>query len=125
MNLYLIALFVHIVGALLLAALLAIEGFTLRTGATAASLNRVLGPITLVMILIPGFYMAFQTGWRAWTAIGLVGYAVIAALGAYTGISLMRGHMTAGAATVSWLVRAGLTLGIVFDMVVKPGAGVS
>ena len=125
MNLYLLALFVHIVGALLLAALLAIEGFTLRTGATAPSLNRVLGPITLAMILIPGSYIAFQTGWRMWMALGLAGYAVIAAVGAYTGISLVRGHMTTGAATLSWLVRSGLTVGIVFDMVVKPGAGVS
>jgi hypothetical protein len=119
MSLYSIALFVHIVGAMLLIVLLALEGFTLRTGA-AARLNRVLGPIALVAILVPGFYMAAQIGWHAWTAVGLASYALIAAGGAYTGISVMRGRMSPAAATVSWLVRTGIATGVVFDMTVKP-----
>ena len=120
MNLYSIALFVHIGGAMLLIALLAVEGVSLRSGAAAARLNRVLGPITLVAILVPGFYLAAQIGWQAWTAVGLVAYALIAAAGAYTGISVMRGRMSRATATISWLVRTGIATGVVFDMTVKP-----
>jgi hypothetical protein len=122
MSLYAIALFVHIVGAMLLIVLLALEGFTLPSGQGAPRLNRILGPISLVALLVPGFYMAAQTGWRAWTAVGLASYAVIAGLGAYTGIMTPRGRMSAGAAAISWLVRVGIALGVVFDMTVKPEA---
>lgn len=120
MSLYPIALFVHIVGAMLLIALLALEGFTLSSGMVAARLNRILGPVSLVAILIPGFYMSAQMGWHAWTAVGLAAYALIAAGGAYTGISVARGRMSRATATVSWLVRAGIATGVVFDMTVKP-----
>lgn len=120
MTLYSVALFVHIVGAMLLIALLTLEGFTLRSGVAGAQLNRVLGPISLVAILVPGFYMASQTGWHAWTAVGLGAYALIAAGGAYTGVSVMRGRMSRPAAAVSWLVRTGIAIGVVFDMTVKP-----
>lgn len=120
MNLYSIALFVHIAGAMLLIVLLALEGFSLRSGVAAAQLNRVLGPISLVAILVPGFYLASQIGWFAWTAIGLAAYALIAAGGAYTGISVLRGRMSRATATVSWLVRTGIATGVVFDMTVKP-----
>ena len=120
MSLYAIALFVHIVGAMLLIVLLALEGFTLRTGMAAARLNRVVGPISLVAILVPGFYMASQIGWQAWTAVGLAAYALIAAGGIYTGVSLVRGRMSRATATVSWLIRTGIATGVVFDMTVKP-----
>jgi hypothetical protein len=119
-NLYATALFVHIVGAMLVAVLLALEGATLKRGAAAARLNRTLGPVSLVAILVPGFYMAAQIGWRPWTAVGLVSYALIASLGAYTGIAVLRGRMSAAAATVSWLARTGLVVGVVFDMTIKP-----
>jgi hypothetical protein len=119
-SLYSIALFVHIVGAMLLAVLLALEGFTLRSGATAARLNRALGPVTLVAILVPGFYMAAQIGWQPWTAVGLAAYVLIAAAGAYTGISVLRGRMSASMAAVSWLFRTALAVAVVFDMTVKP-----
>jgi hypothetical protein len=120
MSLYSIALFVHIVGALALFALLAIEGVSLRAGISPRGIQQVLGPISAASIVIPGFYMAFQIGWQGWVAVGLVSYAAIAALGAYTGINLMRGRMSAGSATVSWLARVGIALGVVFDMTVKP-----
>ena len=48
-------------------------------------------------------------------------YVLIAAVGAYTGISVMRGRMSASAAAISWLARTGIALGVVFDMTVKPG----
>jgi len=120
MSLYSIALFVHIVGAMLLMVLLALEGFTLRRGMAATRLNRVLGPISLVAILVPGFYMAAQIGWRPWTAVGLAAYAIIAVAGAYTGVNVSRGRMSVTAATVSWLARTGVALAVVFDMTVKP-----
>jgi hypothetical protein len=120
MTLYSIALFVHIVGALSLFALLAVEGVSLRTGIPAGAALRILGPISLVSIVVPGFYLASQVGWHGWVAVGLVSYAVIAVLGTYTGISFMRGRMDVSAAMVSWLARVGVALGVVFDMTVKP-----
>jgi hypothetical protein len=120
MTLYSIALFLHIVGALSLFALLAIEGVSVRAGTPAGVAVRILGPISLVTIVVPGFYLASQVGWQGWVAVGLVSYVVIAALGAYTGISFMRGRMDASTAMVSWLARVGIALGVVFDMTVKP-----
>jgi hypothetical protein len=126
MTLYAIALFVHIVGALALFALLTIEGVSLRAGIPAGFVQRILGPITALLILVPGFYMVLTSaGWRGWAEVGLVSYVVIAVLGAYTGISVMRGRISAGAATVSWLARVGIALGVVFDMTVKPDVAVA
>src|SRR2546427_2031885 len=106
MSWYSIALFVHIVGALLLFGLLTLEGFTLRTGTTAARLNRVLGPISALAILVPGIYMVVvAAGWTGWAAAGLVTYVLIARIGAYTGISVLPGRMSPRAAPVSWLGR--------------------
>lgn len=121
MNLYAIALFAHIVGALVLFALLSAEGVGLRFRVPSASLNRILGPISALLILVPGFYMmATQWGFRGWIATGITTYVLIAVLGAFTGISVMRGRMTVQAAAVSWAIRVGLALGVVFDMTVKP-----
>jgi hypothetical protein len=125
MNLYSIALFVHIVGALLLFVLLTIEGVGLRAGFATAQLNRILGPISALAILIPGFYMASQLGWKPWVAVGLTSWVLIAVGGAFTGISVMRGRMGSRTATISWLVRIGMALGVVFDMAVKPDAVVA
>jgi hypothetical protein len=123
MSLYAIALFVHIVGALLLFVLLTIEGVGLRLGIVAAPINRVLGPISAVAILFPGLYMtATQWGWKGWIAVSIATWVLIAAGGAITGISVMRGRMDMRTATISWLVRIGMALAVVFDMTVKPEA---
>jgi hypothetical protein len=123
MNPYSIALFVHIVGALLLFVLLTIEGAGLRAGFATAQVNRILGPISALAILIPGIYMvATQVGWKPWVAVSITSWVLIAAGGAYTGISVMRGRMATRTATISWLVRIGMALGVVFDMTVKPDA---
>ena len=123
MDPYSIALFVHIVGALLLFVLLTIEGVGLRAGFATAQVNRILGPISALAILIPGIYMvATQVGWKPWIAVSITSWVLIAAGGAYTGISLMRGRMATRTATISWLVRIGMALGVVFDMTVKPDA---
>lgn len=120
MNLYSIALFVHIVGAISLFALLAVEGASFWAGFSARMVQQALGPVTLLLIVVPGFYMAAQIGWHGWVAVGLVSYAVIAVLGAGTGVGLMRGSMSVRAATLSWLARVGIALGVVFDMTLKP-----
>jgi phosphatidylserine synthase len=120
-NLYSIALFAHIVGAILVFVLLTIEGLGLRIGFDYAQLNRVLGPVSAVLILVPGLYMmAAQWGWAGWIVTGIATYALIAGVGAYTGISVMRGRINRRLAVVSWLVRIGMALAVAFVMTVKP-----
>ena len=126
MDLYSIALFAHIVGALLLFVILTVEGAGLRVGFSTAQINRVLGPISALAILVPGLYMMkAQWGFAGWVAVGITTYVLIAAAGAFTGISVMRGRMDARAAQVSWLLRVGMAAGVVFDMTVKPDLLVS
>lgn len=121
MSIYSIALFAHIVGALLIFVLLTIEGLGLRFGFPYAQLNQVLGPISAALILIPGLYMmATQWGWAGWIVTGITAWVVIAVLGAYTGIGVARGRISVRTAAVTWLARVGLALGVVFDMTVKP-----
>src|SRR5438309_966081 len=126
MSLYAIALFIHIVGALLLFVLLTIEAVGLRAGIAAAPINRVLGPISALAVLVPGFYMvATQWGWKGWIGVGITSWVLIAVGGAFTGIGVMRGRMSTRLATNSWLVRVGMALGVVFDMTIKPDVGVA
>lgn len=126
MNLYSIALFVHITGAVLIFVLLTVEGVGYRVGYSSAALNRVLGPISALMIFVPGIYMAVtQTGWQPWVVLGLASYLLIASLGAFTGIRVMRGEMSVRTATLSWLARVGIAAGVLFDMTVKPDVVVS
>ena len=126
MNLYSVALFAHIVGAILVFVLLTIEGLGLRFGFDYAQLNRVLGPVSALLILVPGLYMmAAQWGWAGWIVTGIASYAVIAGVGAYTGISVMRGRMNRRTAAASWLVRIGMALGVAFVMTVKPSLLIS
>lgn len=121
MSLYAIALFAHIVGAVLVFVLLTIEGLGLRFGFPYARFNQVLGPISAALILVPGLYMmATQWGWAGWVVTGIAAWLVIAVLGAYTGIAVIRGSMSASTATVTWLARIGLALGVLFDMTLKP-----
>ena len=121
MTLYSIALFAHIVGAILVFVLLTIEGLGLRLGFDYAQLNRVLGPVSALLILGPGVYMmAAQWGWAGWIVTGIASYVLIAGAGAYTGIGVMRGRLNRRAATLSWLVRIGMALGVAFVMTVKP-----
>jgi hypothetical protein len=125
-NLYSIALFAHILGAILVFVLLTIEGLGLRLGFDYAQLNRVLGPTSALLILVPGLYMmAAQWGWAGWILTGIAAYVVIAGAGAYTGISVMRGRMNRRIAVLSWLVRIGMALGVAFVMTVKPSLALS
>src|SRR5216683_6244288 len=118
--LYSIALFFHIVGALLLFVLLTIEGVGLRQGFMAARLNRVLGPISALAILVPGLYMSASQVARGWVVVGITASLLIAVGGAATGIGLLAGRLTTRAAAASWSIRVGIALGVVFIMTVKP-----
>jgi hypothetical protein len=120
MSLYSIALFFHIVGALLVFILLTVEGVALRQGFMAARLNRVLGPISALAILLPGLYMtASQWGWKGWIVVGVAAWVLIAVAGAATGIGLLAGRLNARTAAASWSIRVGMALGVVFIMTVK------
>lgn len=126
MDLYSVALFFHVVGALLLIALLTIEGVSLKLGTDSSRLNRVLGPISAVLILFPGLYMvATRAGWTAWVVVGIVSWASITVLGAATGVTLMTGRLSRHAAAISWSTRVGIVLGVVFIMTTKPGLAIS
>jgi hypothetical protein len=126
MSLYSLALFLHIVGALALFALLTIEGLSLRQGTRPPRISRMLGPISGLLVLVPGLYMsATSWGWQGWILVSLVSWLLLAAGGAFTGIQLMRGRLDRQTATVSWLVRVGMALGVVFVMTVKPAAVVA
>lgn len=151
MNLYSIALFLHVVGALLLFTTLSLEGIGLRLIRRAATvqqakdstgiagLNRAIGPASALGILVPGLYMTATTwGWIPWILVGFAGWLVIGVLGAVNGIRLAAIGRAAAAAgdrlppdvasrlrdpmlLSSWLVRTAVVLGVVFLMTVKPG----
>jgi hypothetical protein len=143
MTVYSIALFLHVVGALLLFVTLTVEGVALRQLHRAATteaahgaaamlrLNRIVGPLSALGVLIPGLYMtATSWGWVAWIVIALVSWLVIAVLGAVNGIRILALERSQALLTgmrnpmflISWLTRVGIALGVVFLMTVKPGA---
>jgi hypothetical protein len=125
-TLYSVALFLHIVGALLLFVLLSVEGFGLRIGRSAARFNQVVGPVSAFLVLVPGLYMvASAWGWKGWIAVGVTSWVVIAVLGAFTGVMQLRGRLNLPAAGISWAVRVGMAVGVVFVMTVKPDLAVS
>src|SRR5258708_23749434 len=146
MNLYSIALFVHVVGALLLFVTLTVEGVALRqvsqaaaresarAGAAMLRLNRIGGPFSALGVLVPGVYMTVTTwGWVAWIVVALVSWLVIAVLGAVNGIRILALDRSSGLLVgirnplflISWLTRVGIALGVIFLMTVKPGAGIA
>jgi hypothetical protein len=57
--------------------------------------------------------------------VGIATWAVIAGVGAYTGIALMRGRIDGRTALLSWLIRIGMAVGVLFDMTVKPDLVIS
>jgi hypothetical protein len=158
MTLYSIALFLHIVGALLLFVTLAVEGVALgqlhraatseAAGVAAAMLkvNRIVGPVSALAVLVPGLYMTATTwGWVAWIVVALASWVLIAVLGAINGIRILalersvpipigervgeRGvsaHAGTGVKNplflISWSTRVGIAVGVVFLMSVKPAA---
>ena len=108
MSLYDISLFLHVVGAFGLVAVLAIESVGLSV------LRRLGGPASGLVVLT-GIYMTVVR-WRgqAWTTIALAALILIAVLGA---VSAKRVKL----ATVSLRLRWALVIGIAFLMTAKPG----
>jgi hypothetical protein len=155
MTLYSIALFLHVVGALLLFASLTLEGIALRQMRRAAipgeaqgarailRLNRIIGPASLVGVLVPGLYMMATTwGWVAWIVVALAAYVLIAVFGAVNGIRILALESKLAAESVPpsqalgdrlvdprfvafWCGRVGIATGVVFLMTVKPGVVVA
>jgi hypothetical protein len=143
MTLYSIALFAHVVGALLLFVTLTVEGVALRLlrraatveaaqgGAALLRLNRVVGPLSALGVLVPGLYMtATRWGWVAWIVVALVSWVLIAVLGAVNGIRVVALERSRALLDgirnpiflISWLTRVGIAFGVIFLMTVKPGA---
>jgi hypothetical protein len=143
MSLYSIALFVHVVGALLLFVTLTVEGVALRQLHRAATteaaqgaaamlrVNRIVGPLSVLGVLIPGLYMtATSWGWVGWILVALVSWGVIAVLGAVNGIRIVGLARSQALLTgirnpmflISWMTRVGIAVGVIFLMTVKPGA---
>lgn len=145
MTLYSLALFVHIVGALLLCTAFTVEGiglFHVRRATTSAQvrewegvtgLGRAFGPASVVTILASGLYMMIASwGWVPWIAVGLFSWILIAVLGAVNGIrlsGLVRRAASDPAAiialrsrsfVISWVTRVGIAVGVVFLMTNKP-----
>jgi len=151
MSVYAIVLFLHIVGALGLFVALGIEFLTvsrLRSAQTAEQARdwlsalgpiRVIGPVALITVLLPGLYLAAtSTGWQGWNVAGLGAMVVLAGLGAASNatripgigrsIGVLRGPLPLEARLrlrdrLVWssvIIRIGIALGIVFDMTVKP-----
>ena len=94
MTLYAFALFIHIVGSLLLCTAFTAEGIgllQLRRATTGSAvrqwegilgLGRVFGPASVVTILASGLYMMISSwGWVPWIAVGLFAWVLIAVLG--------------------------------------------
>jgi hypothetical protein len=148
---YDLALFLHVVGVLGLFAALTVEGIVLRgiresvTGDQARTWlgllrpQRIVGPAALLLILLPGLYLAatIDTG-GGWIGAGLVGFVAIGILGgAVTGRRMAVVGPTLGRAqgpldgpatqashdaalTTSFAIRFAVALGIVWLMTVKP-----
>src|SRR3989442_1753622 len=119
MRLYSVALFLHVVGAMLLFITLTVEGITLRylrrattadqvqVWGSVAGLTGVIGPVSAILVIVPGLYMLATTwGWVAWIATGLVGWLLIVVLGTFIGIRLNRGARTPAAGSRSCSSRS-------------------
>lgn len=148
---YSIALFLHIVGALVYFIALGLEQASLISMRGAKQVEQVrewlnvyrwlprLGPISMVLILVSGFYMMIvELGWTAWIIGALAAMVLIGVIGGVIGGPRLGavGKMAAqesGAISaalsqrlhdpmlsVSMQVRTAIALGIVFLMVVKP-----
>jgi hypothetical protein len=148
--LYLVFLFLHVIGALLYSASLAIEWFSftkLKKAessdkfnewlSTYSSLHMISG-ISWVLILVPGVYlMVFVWNNIAWANIALAGFLLLAIVGSMiTGMRMkpimneiknsgytpeIQNKLDDWMLNFSLKTRTSLTIGIVFLMTVKPG----
>lgn len=149
--LYSLALFFHVLAAIGMFAALGIEWTTLRNLARATSgeeardwlghfaILRRLYPLSFVTILVTGVYMmTLAWGGEPWIAVGLLGMLALPAIagvmtarrvrriGPELGESVeldgsLKARLADSALQRSHRLRAGLAVGIVFLMTVKPG----
>jgi hypothetical protein len=148
---YDLALFLHITGALAMFAALTMEGIAIlgirraASGAEGRSWlglmrpTRMLGPASLGLILLPGIYLAAKVDSPGgWIDASLLGFVVIAILGAAVNLSRMAVVGKALGQTqgplneqtlhivrdrslaVFYAMRVGIALGIVWLMTLKP-----
>jgi len=149
MSLYLVALFLHLIGAVLLFVTLGVEGLAIRYLSRAttveqvrdwgnvAALSGVLGPLSAVTLLVTGLCMMITT-WHvvAWIVVAVVGWLFVVVVGTVNGIRLARmaripaGETAAVADQVgqpllitSWLATVAVGLGVMFLMSAKPDWG--
>src|SRR5690242_12045634 len=153
MTVYTLSLFVHVLGAVGIFAAFALEWTLLaqlRRATTAQDVQpwtriptivRRLAPISMLLILIPGIYMAVTT-WRGspWPWVGLVAMLLLPILGAPSGRRLgealreagqargdlpaaLRAKFDAPVLRASIRLRMALLVGVVYLMTTKPGRG--
>jgi hypothetical protein len=152
-TLYTAAVFVHVVGAVLLSGTLTVEGLSIRSLRRATTneevrawsavveMNRVIGPLSAFGILVPGVYMTATTwGPVAWIDAGLAAYVLIAVFGAVNGLRIVAIQRTAATSAgpvaaqlaerlqdpllpTSWRTRVAIAVGVLLLMAAKPGLG--
>jgi hypothetical protein len=152
--LYRIVVYLHVLGAMGWFLTTGVEAVVLARLARAstapeqrdalASLRptRILGPITALLVLVPGIYMASTvwTGHPPWVGLGYLSFIIVFVVGAaITGRRMTRLEKALGAANAdltravevpltplraAFYVRVGVLLAVTFVMVVKPEAAV-
>lgn len=150
MNLYLVALYLHIVGAVGMFAGLSIEGIVYSNLKTAATVKQVLPwgstmmiirkvfAVSVILLLIPGIYLVIESwGWNAWVITGLILLISLSGYGSATGrkIGMSIGSLKGSEESLtdeikkkiadpsimkSYKVKVTLALGIIFIMTIKP-----
>jgi hypothetical protein len=155
MTLYVTARVLHIVGALGMFMALGVDlsgvaalgrsrtADQVRRALEGYRINAILGPITLVLLLVPGMYMATVWAWQPWLRVAFVTLVSNAVLGATItrrrlqaisralpregerlGIELQH-RLHDPLLRTSFVVRAFLSLGILILMTTKPDLGSS
>jgi Predicted integral membrane protein (DUF2269) len=152
MTLYLVIRMLHIFGAVTMFALMGVDLANVSALSRARTADQaraaldgyrvmsILGPIALLLILVPGIYMAIQWGWPWWIRLSMLTFLVAAILGPVLNrrpIGAITAALTRGPAQItadlerrlrhpmlrtSFILRACLILGIVVLMTTKPSA---
>lgn len=149
--LYKIALFFHVIGALMLCAAIAIEWLCIVNLRKANTEGRIqesvsdysklskIGGVVMALILIPGIYMMITT-WRdaSWIMISFLGIILMGTIGGVVtgrrmstlrkmikngsvGSAALKGLVNHNALWISLRMRTAIFLGIIFLMTVKLG----